>query len=229
MADVKGRGAFTRVGKDNGRSWYAWVKGSAIDGSSPEKSFNHEAVHLGVKSIQGRLVQLGYALNVDGTYGPKVKRAIKDLQKRNGITPTGEVGYATSLLLWKDVIGGVGQSYNFPSGLVWGVMRQESAGDPGAVGYDTPGDRGLFQFNTLVHAVTYDQAHDFDWATETMFTRFAGAWKKYAGKGVDLRTNCSIMQHKSPVSADLWYENEVSPGPISSDYVSKVKAFSLTF
>jgi hypothetical protein len=229
MVDVKGRGAFTSVGKDNGKSWYAFVKGSPLDGSSPEKSFNHEAVTLGVMSIEQRLNDLGYDLVVDGTYGPKVKKAIKDFQKKNGVSVTGEIGYTTGPLLWHDHIASVGVSYKFPTELIWGIMKQESGGDPGAVGYDTPGDRGLFQFNTLVHAVTYEQAHDFEWATETMFTRFSRAWKDYAGKGEELRINCSIMQHKSPVAADYWFATGEPSGPISVDYVSKVKGFAKTF
>lgn len=225
----KGRGAFTSVGKDNGKSWYAFVKGSPLDGSTPEKSFNHEAVTLGVMSIEQRLNDLGYDLVVDGTYGPKVKRAIKDFQKKNGLSVTGEIGYSTGPLLWHDHIASVGASYKYPAKYIWGTMKQESAGDPGAVGYDTPGDRGLFQFNTLVHEVTYEEAHNFEWATEAAFTRFQRAWNKYQGKGPELRLNCTILQHKSPYSADVWFDTEVSPGPISSDYVSKVKAFAETF
>jgi len=229
MADVKGRGAFTSVGKDNGKSWYSFVRKQPIDGSNPTASFNHEAVHLGVKSIEKRLNDLGFDLVEDGTYGVKVKRAVKQFQSENGLYVSGEVGYSTGPELWRTHIESVGESYKYPAKYVWGTMKQESAGDPGAVGYDTPGDRGLFQFNTLVHEVTYEEAHDFEWATEAAFTRFQRAWNKYAGKGPELRVNCTILQHKSPHSADVWFNTEASPGPVSDDYVSKVKAFAETF
>lgn len=226
----KGRGAFTSVGKDNGKSWYAFVRNEPLDGSSPEKGFNYEAVHLGVKSIEKRLNDLGLAdLVVDGTYGRKVKRGIKKFQAANGIYVSGEIGYSTGPMLWHDHIKSVGESYTYPAEYIWGTMKQESGGDPGAVGYDTPGDRGLFQFNTLVHEVTYEEAHDFEWATEAAFTRFQRAWKRYAGKGPELRLNCTILQHKSPAAADSWFNTETSPGPISENYVSKVKAFAKTF
>jgi hypothetical protein len=228
MAEIKGRGAFTSVGKDNGKSWYAFVKGSPLDGSTPEKSFNYQAVTLGVKSIEQRLVDLGYDLVVDGTYGPRVKRAIKDFQKKNGVSVTGEIGYTTGPLLWKDHIQSTGLAFKFPTKYIWGIMKQESGGDPGAVGYDTPGDRGLFQFNTLI-GYNLEDAHDYQKATDTMFARFASSWKEYAGKGEELRVNCSIMQHKSPVAADYWFATGQPSGPISVDYVSKVKAFSETF
>jgi hypothetical protein len=182
-----------------------------------------------VKSIEQRLNDLGYNLVVDGTYGPKVKRAIKDFQGRNGISKVGNVGVITGPALWHDYIWEAGLNFNFKTEYVWGIMRQESGGDPGAVGYDTPGDRGLFQFNTLVHDITVEQAHDFHYATDAMFTRFNSAWNRYKGKGPELRENCAILQHKSPVSAEQWWETGESPGPVSSDYVSKVKAFSLTF
>lgn len=229
MVDVKGRGAFTSVGKDNGKSFYAYVKGSPLDGAAPEKSFNHEAVHLGVLSIEQRLADLGYDIVVDGKYGPKVRKAVKNFQKLYSLPESGEVGYTTGPYLWHDVIAGVGESYKFPAKYIFGLMKAESGGDPGAVGYLTPGDRGLFQFNTLVHDITYEQAHDFDWATENAFIRFAGAWKKYSGKGETIRINCSILQHKSPVAAQSWYDNEESPGAVSSDYVSRVRAFAKTF
>jgi hypothetical protein len=225
----KGRGAFTSVGKDNGKSWYAFVKGSPLDGSSPEKGFNYEAVTLGVLSIEQRLSDLGYDVKVDGLFGPRAKLAVRDFQENKGLPISGEIGYTTGPELWRDYIGTVGASYKYPAKYIWGTMRQESGGDPGAVGYDTPGDRGLFQFNTLAHEISYDQAHDFEWATEAAFTRFQKAWNKYAGKGADLRLNCTILQHKSPAAADSWFDTETSPGPISEDYVSKVKAFALTF
>ena len=224
-----GRGAFTSVGKDNGEDYYSFVKGSPLDGSSPEKGFNYEAVNLGVKSIEDRLVALGYSVKVDGIYGPKVKAAVRSFQKSNGLSVDGRVGRITGPLLFREVIASVATSYSFDPALVYGIMKMESGGDPGAVGWLTPGDRGLFQFNTLVHDITYQQAHDYDWATETMFFRFNRAWSDYKGKGPDLRINCSILQHKSPVAADQWFETGVSPGPVSEDYVSKVRAFARTY
>jgi hypothetical protein len=230
MADAEyGRGAFTRIGKDNGLSNYGFVRGRPQDGSSPEKGFNYEAVHLGVKSIEGRLVQLGYDVIVDGKLGPKVKGAVKDFQRKNGLYVSGEVGSLTGPALFKGVITEVGQSYKFDESFIYGVMLAESGGDPGAVGYLTPGDRGLFQFNTLVHDVTYEQAHDFDWATEAMFTRFAGAWDRYQGKGPELRINCSIAQHKSPVEADQWYQTRTAPSDVIETYVGRVRAFALKY
>lgn len=224
-----GRGAFTKVGKDNGQSFYTFKKQLPQDGLTPEKGFNYEAVNLGVKSIENRLVQLGYSIKVDGVFGPKVEAAIRDFQSRNGITVSGQVGYNTGPALWHDVIKGVGASYPFPASIAWGIMKQESAGDPGAVGYLTPGDRGLYQYNTLVHEIDYAQAHDFDWATEAVFVRLNQAWKKYMGHGPELRTNCTIAQHNAPAFADEWFQNGVPPNDTIQNYVSKVQGFALTY
>jgi len=227
--DDKGRGAFTSVGKDNGQPFYTYKKALPQDGLTPEKGFNYEAVHLGVLSIENRLVQLGFRVKIDGIFGPGVESAIREFQARNGLTVSGEIGFNTGAALFKDVIAGVGKSYPFPPSLIWGLMKAESGGDPGAVGYDTPNDRGLYQFNTSYPGVDKFQAHDFDLSTEVVFTRFMGAWKKYMGKGPELRTNCSIMQHKSPLAAEQWFKNGIPTDDVCANYVSRVKGFALTY
>lgn len=226
---VDGRGAFTKVGKDNLQSFYTYRAKLPRDGATPEKGFNYEAVHLGVKSIEQRLVQLGYDVLIDGILGPKVERAIKKFQTKNGISSSGQLGYNTGPALFRGYIEEVGQSFNFNPAYIYGFMKAESGGDPGAVGYSTPGDRGLFQFNTTLGSVTVEEAHDFEWATEEVFSRFNNALNKYKGKGAELKISCAILQHKSPAAADYWFENEQPLGEVSIDYVSRVKAFALTY
>lgn len=225
-----GRGAFTRDGKDNGRDYYSFVRGLPLDGSTPEKSFNYEAVNLGVRSIENRLVELGYDVKVDGIYGPKVKAAVKEFQKSVGLSYDGTVGRNTGPRLFRGPIETFSRPYGYDPALIFGILKMESGGDPGAVGYFTPGDRGIFQFNTVEHKeITYEMAHDYLWATEEMCARFNRAWNRYQGKGPELRINCSIIQHKSPAAADSWFVSGIPFGPISEDYVSKVRAFALTY
>lgn len=227
---TEGRGAFSRIGKDNGENFYKFVKGSPWDGSSPEKGFNYEAVTLGVKSIEARLFDLGYDLVIDGTYGPLVRAAVKDFQFNNDITVSGEVGYTTGPELWKPVITEVGQTAKFSPMYIFGLMKQESGGDPGAVGALHPPDRGLWQFNMDSHPdVTPALAHDFRWATTAVYARFGAAWKKYSGKGYDLRLDCSIAQHNAPSWADQWFDIGTAPNDQIQTYVDKVKAFSLGY
>ena len=48
-----------------------------------------------VKTLQQRLVQLGYLSSADGIYGPKTVNAVKDFQKKNGLTADGVAGTMT--------------------------------------------------------------------------------------------------------------------------------------
>jgi hypothetical protein len=234
MAET-GRGAWTRIGKDNGEVYYKYTKNKPLDGSTPNVSLSHQAVNLGVKAIQTRLVDLGYdkdlknELVIDGVYGRKTRRLVKRFQADNGIYVGGVVGPTTGTALWRGAIAEVGQTFNFDPKYIYGIMQQESGADPGAVGYLTPGDRGLYQFNTLVHDITYEEAHDYMNATERVFARFNNAWHKYKGKGNELRVNCSIAQHNAPAWANEWFVFGVPPNKTIELYVSKVRSAAETY
>jgi len=236
MAETHGRGAWTAFGKDNGSIYYEYIARQPFDGSTPEKGPNYEAVHLGVLAIQNRLVDLGYDgrlrgddFEVDGIYGRRTRRMVKFYQKDNDITVSGIVGSTTGKHMFRGSIMEWGASFKFNPAYVYGIMLQESGGDPGAVGYLTPGDRGLYQFNTLVHDISYKQAHDYTYANDAMFARFDNAWHKYRGKGDELRVNCSIAQHNAPTWANEWFMYGEPPNSTIESYVSKVKAFAETF
>ena len=49
----------------------------------------------GVKQIQTALKAQGYAVTVDGTFGPKTDTAVKAFQKKNGLKQDGVVGPKT--------------------------------------------------------------------------------------------------------------------------------------
>ena len=53
------------------------------------------------KIIQKRLVALGYKLNIDGIFGDKTEKAIKELQKKNKLKIDGIVGKNTCKVLFK--------------------------------------------------------------------------------------------------------------------------------
>lgn len=48
-----------------------------------------------IKSIQEALSTAGYELEIDGLFGPKTKRAIKEFQREMGLDATGQVGEKT--------------------------------------------------------------------------------------------------------------------------------------
>lgn len=65
-----------------------------------------------VKEVQRRLKQWGYYNgNIDGVYGPSMKKAVIAFQKKNGLTADGVVGKSTYKAL------GMTQSYNALSGV----------------------------------------------------------------------------------------------------------------
>ncbi len=53
-----------------------------------------------VKTMQQRLVDLGYALAVDGNYGPGTRAAVIAFQSKNGLSSDGSCGPATWAALW---------------------------------------------------------------------------------------------------------------------------------
>jgi peptidoglycan hydrolase-like protein with peptidoglycan-binding domain len=60
----------------------------------------NDSVHLGdtgsgVKQIQTALVAHGYKVATDGAFGPQTAAAVKDFQKKNGLTQDGVVGPVT--------------------------------------------------------------------------------------------------------------------------------------
>lgn len=54
-----------------------------------------------VTIAQGRLVVAGYALDVDGIFGPKTEKAVKEYQKAHNLTVDGIIGKNTWAALYK--------------------------------------------------------------------------------------------------------------------------------
>lgn len=243
-----GRGAFSPTGKDNGARNYIFIEGKPLDGASPERNANYQAVHLGVKAIQNRVNSYGYspALVVDGTYGAATKAGVKWVQGKLGFSDAGQdgiAGPATCRALWRDLLVWFGGVYHVPASQMYGFMMLESIGDPGAVGYTTPSDRGLNQINEKAHPdVSDEEAFNPVFSIDYTAKRFGIARAEFSGKGVDLKTKCAIAQHNSPVAAAVWYRDEKPPlGPVFYNgkmwdgwpniekYVNSVLGYAATF
>lgn len=76
-----------------------------------------------VKKLQERLNQNGYALDVDGSYGPKTQAAVRDYQQKNGLKVDGITGSQTWGLL-TSTAQGAGQAPDQPE-------EQNAPGLPG--------------------------------------------------------------------------------------------------
>jgi peptidoglycan hydrolase-like protein with peptidoglycan-binding domain len=56
-----------------------------------------------VKTLQENLVKLGYAVTVDGIFGPDTENAVRQLQKAFGYNVDGIVGDATQFLIAQQI------------------------------------------------------------------------------------------------------------------------------
>lgn len=88
----------------------AWLKGGqpAGSGSTPARDLYGADW---VKAIQTKLIVLGYDIGptgADGMDGPKTQTAVKDVQKRGGLTVDGIAGPATNAYIDK-LLGGTGK------------------------------------------------------------------------------------------------------------------------
>lgn len=229
---TSGRGAWSSVGKDNGSRYYEYIKGRALDGSSASKNVNYQAVNLGVKAIQARINSYGYspALIADGVFGSGTRHGVAWIQEKLGLNPDGQAGPTTLKALWKDYLIWFAGVHGVPAGHLFGFMMLESVGDPGAVGYTTPSDRGLNQINLSAHPnVTVEQAFDPLFSINYTASRLRNARDQFSGKTVELRTKCSIAQHNSPLAAKQWYSTGFPPNEKIRVYVDKVLSYAAAF
>lgn len=234
-ADAPGRGAFTERGHFHGLDWYTRLKGDQKDGHvpEPEQGFNgleiewFRCVRYGVVTIQKELHKLHLLdeAEITGLFGWKTRHAVENYQRAMGIEPSGMVGGLTMGRLLRPYFADYGGRFNINPKWIYGVARQESNFDPGAQGAWTPDDRGIFQFNTS-NSLTVEEAFDFVLALDTFCRRWKYASRRYDGKGTELRVDCCIIQHRSPVAADYQFEHGEPYGPESAKYISDVRNFA---
>jgi peptidoglycan hydrolase-like protein with peptidoglycan-binding domain len=220
-----GRSAWTLIGKDNGSVRYAYFVDRPKDGFNPFKNVNYLAVHLGIKAIQTRTNQLlpnANPLAVDGHFGPATSTRVKMAQKALGLLEDGQVGSLTARAFWKGSITYYANWYKFEPKYLWGQVALESSFDVGAVGWSTPGDRGLSQINLPSHPeISASQAHDPDFCLPYSAKRFADALYKYRSNP-SRQVNAAILQHNNPVSANKYFNTGVYSSQKSADYVAAV-------
>lgn len=231
----RGRGAWTATGKDNGSRYYTFIEGKPLDGSSPTKDTNYQAVHLAVKAIQTRVNGYGYspALVVDGKFGKSSADGVKWVQAKLGFSAAGQdgvVGPTTCKALFKDLLIWFGGVHHAPASQLHGFVMLESGYDPGAVGVTTPSDRGLNQINENAHPdITDEQAFDPAFAINYTAKRLSDARIAFSGKSVDLKNKCAIAQHNSPLWAKQWYAAGSPPNDQIKKYVDLVLGHALNF
>jgi peptidoglycan hydrolase-like protein with peptidoglycan-binding domain len=93
--------ATTAVGLVPGQTATSTAGGSAVTTAAsrvvtkPSDNVRLGDTGSGVKQIQTALVAHGYKVATDGAFGPQTSQAVKDFQKKNGLTQDGVVGPVT--------------------------------------------------------------------------------------------------------------------------------------
>lgn len=226
-----GRGSWTNYGMPTNKVFYYQdltphtLVGHYDTGEDPNY-YGVRAVHLGVQAIQSLL-----KVPVDGRYGPVTAAAVAAFETSNSVvaissTLSGILAPGTAKTLFGNYIKTVEKSIGVPGNYLCGIAMQESTMDPGAVGYYTPDDKGLVQFNLPASGFTVEQAMDPTFAIPKAAERFKAAWKKYAG---NLQVQCSIAQHNSPAWADQWHLTGNPPNTLIAQYVANVEKYAATF
>lgn len=242
---IRGRGAWTAIGKDNGARYYALIDGEPLDGAPATGTVHHDdlhhlAVNYGVKAIQARLDAIGFRgrsggrLVLDGVFGQKTKRAVRWFQAREGLADDGAVGPTTSTELWRPLVWAYGIEHGGRPDLLWGMTALESAFDPGAVSSlykaTNGADYGLCQINRHFNpTVTVAEAFDPTFALRWSALRLAATLDHYSGKGAALQEHCAVAYHNSPVRADEWYRTGQPPTEQIANYARLVLARAATF
>jgi hypothetical protein len=234
-----GRGAWTKVGKPNGSSQYTFVDPkpgttpAPVDGRLLTDD-NHRAVHLAIKhSIQPAIGVP--ADQCDGRLGAGTAAIMKQWQADNGLYADGFFGRKSAAKAFRPLVEAAARAARVPANHLHGIIEAESLYDPAAVGYSTPADRGLAQVNLQHHGpgtgdnFSEAQLHNAEWAVAYNARRLAASRATFAGKGADLQTRASLLEHNNPVNAYHLFRTGEYRTDQAREYVTRVLAAVETF
>lgn len=181
----KGRGAWAPVGgtlkkdpnsaKGNTIPGPYYMKAKGTDQVSPgvvaddvllasgTPDLNEHAVWFGVLAIKKALQELGYTpdtLILNGRWGPAIVEGTLAYQADNGLTQDGIIGPKTAKVLFLPWVKQAGDFHVCRWEVASGIVQNESAWDPGAVGGSDSDDHGLCQLNAPAQKFGLDQSFD---------------------------------------------------------------------
>jgi hypothetical protein len=222
-----GRGAWTKRGNLLGKSMY--VAGSSAGLASCETQ-DKWAVNRAVFAIQKMLNKAGYTFEYStnpGVFGPLTDKNVRAFQAVYAAPADGVVGPTTSKALLRAFIAEHEKVNGIPGRFLWGQIGAEANWDMGAVGYYTPKDIGICQFNTY-----YNQSLSVDQMTDPLFViplsakRLRTRYNEYRTMTTDSDRawDAAILSHNSPVNARKFVVSGVYPTTQAANYVTRVKA-----
>jgi len=246
---MQGRGAWTERGKQNGSVYYALKKDEELDGTEPmdipedplgiEEISDpdwYDRVHRGVLGLQ-RLLRLNGLPDVplNGIFEARTNTAVVRFQSMypEKVGPAdGLVGPKTMKALCHMVLLSAGLAEEINPKWLYGQICKETQFDPGAQGQLNAPDSGICQFNLMAgndNKIT-EKELDFAYhpvkAINASMQRFASAWDDFKGKGIELRINCAIAQHNSPLWANQWFATGEPPNETIANYVDEVRGYA---
>lgn len=114
------------------------------------------AVFHGVVAIQLLVSSFapGGMLKGDGIFGPGTAIAVRTAQSHFGLIADGVVGRKTMPRLLRSAVVQTARVNSVPPEPVYGILANEGAWDPAAVGTLDANDLGLAQINTVAHPTT---------------------------------------------------------------------------
>lgn len=232
-----GRGAWTRTGGllpgkpgGSGSTGYYRLSGAGEDpiGSlfltGADTSHDAQVVTMGVMALQAAI-----GVEDDGWYGALTDRAMRLAQKRLGVEVDGVCGPATMKALLMAVITNFSTALGIPVAILGGLLQNESALDPAAVGVNGM-DHGLAQINLGAHPdVALNQALDPAFAIHFSAEDLIGSHDSWKGRTSVDPWKIAIAHHNSPLLAKRWAVSGVAPVEAGrafqiEDYVNRVLA-----
>lgn len=199
--------------------------GAWVDPKSYKSGMGREShyINLCIRAIQGELVYNGQNPGpVDGLFGNRTKTAVLSFQKEKHLYVDGIVGRKTATALFDLRADAVEALNSMPGPYIHGLMRWESAYDPGAVGPNGM-DKGLVQINLSAHTeISEAQALDPTFSIPYAATRMKSAKDSFASKP-EIAWDCAIAQHNSPRKAKIWFQTGSPPDDQIALYVTRIK------
>ena len=225
----------------NGTIYYQYVTpvnvGAAIsplpasDPGYAQDAQDYRAVNFGVKAIQTRINEMGFAnpnnsaLTVDGFFGTRTAWGIGWAQGKLGVGVDGQAGPITlKSMLWP-VIKALPYNSTILH-VVGGICQHESGYDPGAVGEPDPHDIGLVQINGPANpSLSEAQRFDYHVAFKYAADRIAAA---LGTPGYTL--DAAIASYGYPSVAAYWVKSGTETFPtnlalnqLALDYVHYIR------
>jgi peptidoglycan hydrolase-like protein with peptidoglycan-binding domain len=181
---------------------------------NPPSKANRYSLKLGmlghdVGALQLNLNHVGLNLVVDGDFGSKTEKAVRQFQQSTGLSADGVAGAFTQNELAGYVWRAPQQSSSTPRGLIRGIVESESAYMVGAVNWNSPGGVDCGWVQRRVYEGSYSEEafrHAFDGGVQfdLLAKRLRSDKERFAsrGNGDERSWKLAALSHNWPWGAD---------------------------